>query len=69
MILRKCTLAGLLALLIAAIVLPMGVCVYFSWALHPGGNEFIGFNLTAATRSPSVWIIAVLAFSLGFDLE
>ena len=70
MILRKCILAGLLALLIAAIVLPMGVCVYLNWTSHLGENEAIGIDPISMVRhSTSVWIIAVLVFSLGFYLE
>ncbi|MGC9996043.1 MAG: hypothetical protein ABSE79_12025 [Terriglobia bacterium] len=71
MILLKCILAGLLALLIAAIVLPMSVCVYLTWTVHPGHNEAaIGFDpISMARSSPSVWIIAVTIFGLGFYLQ
>jgi len=69
MILRKCIFAGLLALVIAAYVLPITVSVYLSWTSHLGDNEAIGFDPVAAIRSPSVWIIAVLVFGLGFYLE
>jgi hypothetical protein len=71
MILRKSIFAGLLAVVIAAIVLPMSECVYLNWTVHPGKDEevSIGFDPMAAVRSPSVWIIAVLVFSLGFYLK
>ncbi len=71
MILLKCILAGLLALLTAAIVLPMSVCVYLTWTVHPGHNEaVIGFDpISMARSSPSVWIIAVMIFGLGFYLQ
>ena len=68
MILWKCIFTGLLAVLIAAIVLPMSVCVHLSWASPPG--EFsIGFDPISAARSPSVWVIAFVVFGLGFYLE
>jgi hypothetical protein len=71
MVLGKCIFAGLLALLIAAIVLPMSVCVYLTWTVHPGRNEaVIGFDPISMVRSsPSVWIIAVTIFGLGFYLQ
>jgi hypothetical protein len=70
-IIPKCILAGLLALLITAIVLPMSVCVYFTWTIHPDKNEAatFGFDPVAAARSPTVWIIAVLVFGFGFYLQ
>ena len=71
MIMGKCILSGLLALLIAAIVLPMSVCAYLTWTAHPGKNEAaIGFDPISMVRSsPSVWVIAVLIFGLGFYLQ
>jgi len=71
MVLGKCILSGLLTLLIAAIVLPMSVCVYLTWTVHPGKNEAaIGFDPISMVRhSPSVWVIAVLIFGLGFYLQ
>jgi uncharacterized BrkB/YihY/UPF0761 family membrane protein len=69
MIIGKCILSGLLALLIAAIVLPMSVCAYLTWTVHPAQNEAIGFDPINAARSPTVWIIAVLVFGLGFYLQ
>jgi hypothetical protein len=61
----------MLALLIAAIVLPMSVCVYLTWTVHPGRNgAAIGFDPVSMMRhSPSVWIIAVLVFGLGFYMQ
>ncbi len=69
--LLKCMLAGLLALLIAAIVLPMSVGVYLTWTVHPRHNEaVVGFDpISMARSSPSVWIIAVVIFGLGFYLQ
>lgn len=71
MILLKSMFAGLLALFVAAIVLPMSVCVYITWTVHPRHNEAsIGFDpISMARSSPSVWIIAVLVFGLGFYLQ
>ncbi len=71
MFLLKSVFAGLLALFIAAIVLPMTVCVYLTWTVHPAHNEVaIGFDPISLVRSfPSVWIIAVMIFGLGFYLQ
>jgi hypothetical protein len=71
MILRKSILAGLLFVVIAAIVLPMVVCCYLTWRLPPDrtGEVAIGFEPVAAARSPASWITVVVVFSLGFYLE
>ena len=70
MIFLKSIFAGLLAVLIAAIVLPVSVCVYLTWTAHPGNNEAIGFDPISMVRSsPYLWIIPVLVFGLGFYLE
>jgi predicted membrane protein len=70
MVLWKCIFAGLLAVVIAAIVLPMGFCAYLAWTVRPGRNEAIGFDPISIVRSsPSVWVIAALVFGLGFYLQ
>jgi hypothetical protein len=69
MIIGKCILSGLLALLIAAIVLPMSVCAYLTWTAHLGENEGIGFDPVSAARYPPAWIVAALVFGLGFYLQ
>jgi hypothetical protein len=72
MVLLKSTLAGLLAVIVAAIVLPVGVCYYLTWRLQrdkPGQEITIGFDPVNAARSRVGWIIAALVFSLGFYWE
>jgi Kef-type K+ transport system membrane component KefB len=72
MILLKSILAGLLAVIVAAIVLPVGVCYYLTWRLQrdkPGQEIAIGFDPVTAARSPVSWIIAAIVFSLGFYWE
>jgi hypothetical protein len=71
MILRKSILAGLLSVLIAAIVLPMVVCCYLTWRLPPDrtGEVAIGFDPVAAAKSPLSWIKVVVVFTIGFYLQ
>ena len=69
MIILKCIFAGLITLLTAAIVLSISVGAYLTRRAHLGKNEAIGFDLTFAARSPSVWIIAIMIFGLGFYLQ
>ncbi len=70
MILRKSIFAGLLALVIAAIVLPISECAYLTrTAQSDNGEVTIGFDPISAVRSPSCWIIAALVFGLGFYLQ
>jgi hypothetical protein len=72
MILLKSILAGLISVIVAAIVLPVGIGYYLTWRLQrekPGQAITIGFDPVAAARSPVIWILAAVFFSLGFYWE
>jgi len=72
MLLLKSILAGLIAVIVAAIVLPAGIAYYLMWTTHPDkpGQEIaVGFDPVYAARSPVSWIIAALVFALGFYWE
>jgi hypothetical protein len=72
MILLKSIFAGLLAVFIAAIVLPMGIAGYLTWRLppdKPGKEVAVGFDPVAAARSRVSWIVAAIVFGLGFYWE
>jgi len=69
MILLKSILAGLIAVIVAAIILPVGIGYYLTWKLQrdkPGQAVTVGFDPVSAAKSPVVWLIAVVVFSLGF---
>ena len=68
----KSILAGLIAVIVAAIVLPVGIGYYLTWRFQrekPGQAISIGFDPVAAARFPSLWIVAAIVFSLGFYWE
>ena len=76
MIVLKSIFAGVLAVVIAAmvfaVVIPTVSVLYLSWRLPPEKSvKGIGlsFDPVAALRSPVSWITAVIVFSLGFYLE
>ena len=72
MILLKSILAGLIAVIVAAIVLPVGVAYYLTWRIQrdkPGPEIAIGFDPVSAASSPVSWIITAIVFSLGFYWE
>ena len=69
MIFLKSIFAGLLAVVIAAMVLPMIVCVYLTSRLPRDQETAVGFDLVAAARLPVTWIIVAIVFALGFYWE
>ncbi len=70
MIFLKSLLAGLLFLVAAAIVLLLGAIVFLATVTAPGEGETMAIDVVSVTRSsPLIWILAVLAFLLGFSWE
>jgi hypothetical protein len=71
MILLKSIFAGLIGVLIAAIVLPIVIVIYFAWRFppHKPGEAAVGFDLVSVARWPVTWIVAAIIFSLGFYWE
>ena len=71
MILLISICAGLLAVVIAAIVIPIAIVIYFAWRFPPAqpGEAAIGFDLSFVARWPVTWIIAAIIFILGFYWE
>ena len=70
MILVKSILAGLVALILTAIVLLVGAVVVLMVRFKPRHGQTIGIDPVGIVVSfPLLWIIAVIAFALGFYWE
>jgi hypothetical protein len=70
MLYLKCVIAGIAALVIAAVVLPviMGILLYTF--IRPPAGTTIGFDpVSIAKSSPTVWLIALFVFAAGFYWE
>ena len=68
MIFAKSILAGLLSLIAVGVLLLFSMGVVLSIQAPPG--TCVGIDIVVVARhSPLLWILAVLAFSLGFHWE
>ena len=71
MLYLKSVIAGIVALVIASVVLPTLVILFFSalTVRHRGGTA-IGFDpVSIARSSPTVWLIGLIVFAAGFYWE
>lgn len=71
MLYLKCVIAGIVALVIAAVVLPvMAILLYTLIVRPPAGTAVIGFDpVSIAKSSPTVWLIALIVFAAGLYWE
>jgi hypothetical protein len=70
MLYLKCVIAGIAALVIAAVVLPVMGILLFSLIVRPPAGEAIAFDVVSiAKSSPTVWLIALIVFAAGFYWE
>jgi hypothetical protein len=68
MVLVKSILAGLFSLIAVEILLLVGIVVTLMPRAAPG--TAVGIDIVSLPRaSPLIWILAVLAFALGFHWE
>jgi cell division protein FtsX len=65
----KSLAAGLAAVLLAAMLLPFVMAVYFRIVYKPFGNEVAGWDPVSFARWPVAWLVITLIFLIGFVWE
>jgi hypothetical protein len=70
MLYLKCVIAGIAALVIASVVLPVMGILLLTLIVRPPTGTQIGFDpVSIAKSSPTVWLIALIVFASGFYWE
>jgi hypothetical protein len=69
MIYLKCIIVGIAALVIAAMLFPVVGILLYTLIARPPADVAIGFDPVSAVKSPTVWLIALIVFAVGFYWE
>jgi FtsH-binding integral membrane protein len=66
MVILRGVLAGIVALVVCALIAPLLALIVFVLRLRTGPNDLLVVNLVTASKSPIFWIVELSVFAACF---